>query len=326
MTIHLGFLPDAARARALDRRMHEELAGSLRYVVEQARDALEFDERELLRIAEMIDKGAGMPPVVFSWYYDLVQALMNGDPDQSQLLLDLLAGAKARPKSRSFFRLRNPARCERSAAYLGKFLQDSDDVSAQAAPLDVMPIFKARFERAMLLMQRIAPELAGEVDAIVHEVLPIVSMPGKREQIDGGSHYQLWGALFLNADFHLTDEAMVEVITHESAHSLLFGLCTDEPLVRNEDDELFESPLRTDLRPMDGIYHATFVSARMHWVMSRLLDSDVLEASSRDQVDQARSLDKKNFESGLKVVRTHGRLTRLGDEVMEHAQAYMAEA
>lgn len=326
MSIHLGFEPDAARARALDRRMHEELSGSLRYVVEQARDALDFDERGLLRIAEMIDEGSGVPPVVFARYYDLVQALMNGDPDKSKLLLDQLAGAKARAKSRSFFRLRNPARCERSAAYLEKFLEGDNEVSAQAPSPDTMPVFKARFERAMALMQKIAPELAGEVDAIVHEVVPIVNVPGKASQIDGGSHYQLWGALFLNADFHPTDEAMVEVITHESAHSLLFGLCTDEPLVKNEDDELFESPLRTDLRPMDGIYHATFVSARMHWVMSRLLDSDALDASRRDEVDQARLLDKKNFESGLKVVREHGRLTRLGDEVMEHAQAYMADA
>ena len=144
-------------------------------------------------------------------------------------------------------------------------------------------------------------------------------------QIDGGSHYQLWGALFLNAGFHSTDEAMAEVIAHESAHSLLFGLCTHETLVLNDDDEGYPSPLREDLRPMDGIYHATFVSARMHWAMNRLLEAGLVQPQRRDEIVKARDADRINFESGLSVVRKSGQLTPLGREVMAGAQRYMAQ-
>ena len=44
---------------------------------------------------------------------------------------------------------------------------------------------------------------------------------------------------------------------------------------------MFSSPLRTDPRPMDGVVHATYVVARMHQTISRLLDAGVL--SETDQ-------------------------------------------
>ena len=115
----------------------------------------------------------------------------------------------------------------------------------------------------------------------------------------------------------------VEVIAHESAHSLLFGFCTDEPLVENRGDELYTSPLRPDPRPMDGIYHATFVSARMHLAMSRLAESGMLDQESRDAAIRAAASDAANFEAGYAVVRDHGRLTRTGRALMDSARAYM---
>lgn len=279
MNIDLGFALDAQRALLIDRRMNIELAASLRYLVEQVHNELDFDAPAMLQLASNIESGGRVDAEAFGWYYNLVMALLNSDVDQSLNLLNKLQVARQ---------------------------------------------FVDRFDRGMALLRRAAPELASEVDAIVHEVVPVVGDLSKPMQIDGGSHYQLWGALFLNTQFHPTDEAMVEVIAHESAHSLLFGFCSHEPLTRNDDAARNSSPLRPDPRPMDGIHHATFVSARMYWVTDRMLEAGVIDPERRDAVRAARDLDKHNFAAGLSVVRQHADLTNLGREIMGGAELYMA--
>ena len=56
---------------------------------------------------------------------------------------------------------------------------------------------------------------------------------------------------------------MIDCLTHESAHAHLFSLSLGDSFVTNPDDELHLSPLRRDPRPLDGLFHATYVSARI---------------------------------------------------------------
>ncbi len=84
--------------------------------------------------------------------------------------------------------------------------------------------FDAAMRAGLDLMQRAAPALWGEFRGLVRHVICVRNPPGATMQFDGGSHYQLWGALFLNVNPDVTPDAMVEVLAHESAHSLLFGL------------------------------------------------------------------------------------------------------
>jgi hypothetical protein len=50
----------------------------------------------------------------------------------------------------------------------------------------------------------------------------------------------------LNPSYHHTPLDIAEVLAHEAGHGLLSGLTIDEPLVLNDDDELFVSPLRAN--------------------------------------------------------------------------------
>lgn len=329
MSIHLGFLPDPERAKALDRRMHAELAESLSYVQEQlnvqAPDTPWIHPSHLDPPQALIHQGHRLSPQTFVAYYDLTTFLMAGDEAKARRALAQLAQAQPAPPHRVHRPLRPLESCARSERYVELLIGDgNDDIGLTPLADERASAFENRFERGMLLMGAAFPELAGEVDAIVHEVVAIGKDPGKTMQMDGASHYQLWGALFLNADFHHTDAAMMEVIAHESAHSLLFGLCTKEPLVDNDDEAMFSSPLRSDRRPMDGIFHATFVSARMHLAMTRLLESGLLDADGRAATIAALEADRHNFDAGDSVIREHGVLTELGREVIEGARAYMA--
>ena len=52
-----------------------------------------------------------------------------------------------------------------------------------------------------------------------------------------------------------------------------FGVSADGALTENSGNERYDSPLRKDKRPIDGIVHACFVATRVHLAMSRMLGS-----------------------------------------------------
>ncbi len=327
MDTHPGFdfAPDATRAAALSRRMHAGLAASLRHVCDQARGIVPFDEAALMSLIDSLEGGATFGAPTFAAYYALVPPLIEGNHDAAIAAFAALAAAKPVTPELRIVALTRDELGARFDTYHS--MMNSDP----SMPIGMLPPggeladgFRTRFRRGFNLLEHAVPELAGEVRQIINEVVIVAGDPTLKYQFDGGSHFQLWGALFLNADFHKTDYAMVEVIAHESAHSLLFGFCTEEALVENADEELYASPLRVDPRPMDGIYHATFVSARMHWAMSRLLASGLLDDETSQQVSAALDADVKNFEAGYRVVAAHGRLTPTGRALMDGARRYMA--
>lgn len=305
--------------------MHRELALSLSYLASECRGRLDFDGPAAERLVARLDQGARLPPSAFAHYYAVAFSLLDERrSDAESSWRDLLATAEAAPGLR-VTALEDPARSGLGALY-ARLMQGGGDafgvVIRPPAP-EVARDFERRLGEALDLIGRAFPELLDEVMAIVREVVCVVGDPARDLQFDGGSHFQLWGALFINAESHETPAAMVEGLAHESAHSVLFGFCTHEPLVIGDDDALYPSPLRGDPRPMDGIYHATFVSARMHLAMSRLLASGALDPSGRADVVAALEANERNFHAGDEVVRANAHLTPLGRELIEGARAYM---
>lgn len=319
-----SFPPNGSRALAIDRKARVSLADSLQHIVEQCHGSIPFDSARMASLIEDLRQGRRYPPSLCGAYFELALALMEDRDQDAASLFATLAGETPIDGPFRLVALGGPETAAHTARYAS--LMDSDpntSFAILAPPPEVARDFQARFQRGYRLMSAVIPELAAEFDALVSEVCMVVGDPAAKMQFDGGSSYMLWGGLFLNASSHDTDVAMIEVIAHESAHSLLFGYTLDEALVDNPDEELFSSPLRLDPRPMDGIYHATYVSARMHWAMSRLIEAGVLDAEALAQAETARALDKKHFEAGYQVVQQYGQLSETGRAVMAEARAYM---
>lgn len=326
MTIHHGFAPDSERAAAIDRRMHAELGASLRHVLARIDAAISFERPALQGLIEDLDHGVRYPPIAFGTYYELVLRLLDDDLEGARPLLADLGRVNPSSADQRVVPLEPPADSDRSRLYREKLLPDTDGgVSIQAPDPATVRRFEEEYTAALQLLEAAVPELAGEIRALVHEVIPVVGAPDDTSVFEGASHYQLWGALFLNAAPTDNRVKLAEMIAHESGHGFLFGCCVDEPLVYNDDDELHPSPLRSDPRPMDGIYHATFVSARMHWTLSRLLDSGELTADEVVSARAARDADARNFADGDAVIRAQARLSRVGSELIDGARAWMAE-
>jgi len=319
--VHCGFEPDPARAGALDDRMHRELSMSLLHLAEATQTVLPEASAAMQSAAGRIASGERLPALAFATYFRIARALLQERREDLPPLVETLAEVPSRAPG---LRIHTHA-APRSGPLLDA-LADPDAGVFEMAPVspETAAAFGTLLDEGLALMARAIPELHGEVARIVREVLLAHAPPGRKMEFDGASHYQFWGLLMLNPKHHRTPLAVVEVLAHESAHTLLFGLTVEEPLVFNPDDELYPSPLRRDPRPMDGIYHATFVSARMAWAMERMAEDPALTPEERAAAAEAARTDRMNFASGLGVVDAHGRLSETGRAIMEGARAAMA--
>lgn len=323
MTPAYDFAPDAARAALLDQRMHQCLADSLAHIRAEAAGVAELDLAPLDRLVGAIGTGTRLPPAAFGWYYELAIALFGDRMAKAAEALARLGEIGPRPAEVPVVTLDDPHVTRHGDLYMRRMGQEASDDDIVAPPPEMAAAFRDRLGAGFALLDRALPDLAAEVRALVREVL-LATGGGKGEEFDGASFYQLWGLLMLNPRYHTTPVAVAEVLAHESAHTLLFGFTIDEPLVLNPDEELFPSPLRRDPRPMDGIYHATFVSARMCWAMRRLAADRGLEGEVRAAAEAAAERDVRSFAAGESVVARHGRLSETGAALMEAARGYMS--
>jgi HEXXH motif-containing protein len=306
--------------------MRHRLAESVRYLVSQAAGELDLARDQLESFLARVETGP-VSPHAFGAYYDLVLALDQDDLDEAELHLTAMLGAAPQPELRI------------AALGDGASQPDVDRVrrhvdTDRGLPLEIFSpgpeaaaSCQRRIQEALELIDSANPELRGEIDALVREIVLAVgsSAPGAL-RFDGASCFMLWGAILVNPDSHQTVLEMVQALAHESAHSLLFGLAVDGPLALNDDDPRFVSPLRADPRPIDGILHATYVTARMHQAVARLLEADALAGSPRDEATRALGEHAANFAHGIQILDCHARLTPVGDAALSDARAYMDRA
>lgn len=307
--------------------MHVGLADSLRHICAAAGDKVDFDRSAIERLIGEIEAGRRLSPNAFAIYYELVPVLIEGRLEDARALFAELARQQPIDLAFRMMALGEPAMADKEVRYL-RFMNDDTAYRHEFLPPspEDLAAFKRQFASVMELLQQAVPELLAELKALISELILVVGPKEAKLHFDGGSSYQLWGALFLNAVRHKTRIDVIDSLAHESAHSRLFGLCTEEAPVANPDDELHPSPLRAEERPMDGVYHATFVSARMHWAMSRLIASGLLTEEERALAAKARDDDKRNFEKGYDTVAAHARLTNTGRVALDAALGYMRSA
>ncbi|MBY6046190.1 aKG-HExxH-type peptide beta-hydroxylase [Vannielia litorea] len=316
----LAFPPESARAGYVDERMHRELAASLAHIAQACDDAGHNASAPLFEASRRLENRR-VGPEAFARYYLIASALLSGDEagleaEADALLADVTAGRAPFTVS------------PRGGAGALDGLMDAlmGEEATNFAPVQpaTAEAFAARLAEGLELLKEGLPALHAEITTITHHVICATAPPGAQMQFDGASHYQFWGLLLLNPSFHTNRLAMAEVLAHECAHSLLFGLTIDEPLTLNPGDARFTSPLRPDPRPMDGIYHATFVSARMAWAMEGLVASGLLSPEETEAAREAAASDRANFASGLSTVDAHGDLSPTGAAVLARARDWIA--
>lgn len=299
----------------------------MRYIFAQGDGQLDVPkaraEEFLLRLEQQ-----PISPLAFSFYGDSVLAIEDDDIEGASRLLNELIALPSQTGETQVIPLGDPKRDPVAERY-ARVLNEDPSVPFEIFPpsADTVSSCRAQIRDALALLDAGDPTLAGEIRALLRQIiLGAGSKDPKAMTFDGASSFMLWGAIIINAERRDGAIGMTQMLAHESAHNLLFGFSADESLVENTPDELFSSPLRKDPRPMDGIYHATFVTARMYRVVRQLLESGVLDAAAKEKAEKDLVENARLFKQGIETVWKHAKLTPLGESVMRGASDYMVAA
>ncbi len=323
-----SFEPSAERVRFLDQRMRSRLADSLRHIWEQGNRLLQVPSEQFQKFLNELESRP-VSPLAFSFYSDAVLAIEEDEIEEASRLLREMISLPAHPGGVLVNELGDPQQDPTAQRYARLLLDPEDSIKFEIFPPSREAADNCRqlIKGAFDLMDAGDPELVAEIRALLREVvLAAGTLEAKAMTFDGASAFMLWGAIIINVNQPKGELTMVQMLAHESSHNLLFGFSADESLVGNSPEELFPSPLRMDPRPMDGIYHATFVTARMHRAIKGLLDSGTLSAAQKEIAEKELADNARLFANGIETVDRFGKLTPLGKIVMEGAKAYMASA
>jgi hypothetical protein len=313
-----AFRPDANRARVVDAGVRASLADSISTVLKALASEGGPPGDDLVKRV----RAGPIAPVVFGVYTELVEAIFADNIDTAlELARELCAPDFASVDELRIVTLSDRDLGASQAARYRRFLDDDPEVGRKVRALAPADLTRASEQvgRALALLDAAAPELANEIRTLVHEIVLVDT----DDDEFGASTFQLWGALFLKVNVQASRVEIAEALAHESAHALLFGFGMGKPLVLNQAQARYASPLRKDPRPMDGVVHATYVIARMHYTVTRLLESELLTAEEQQVAFEAQKRNARHYADGWAVIDTHARWTLAGEAALAAARAYM---
>ena len=136
--------------------------------------------------------------------------------------------------------------------------------------------------------------------------------------IRGFSYQAAYGNIYIRIPQNNIDNTLyyLEHIVHECAHQYLFALQIFDPVVLNDVSELYDAPIRIQKRPMNGIFHACFVLARMVRCFRKA--EHMLENSTYSEF--INRIDNW-FNSSYRTVNEYAKLTENGQRVFSSLKA-----
>ena len=212
---------------------------------------------------------------------------------------------------------------------------DTEPVNALCLePINANALAQAQSQvhQALAQLALCAPEMHAEVCTIVTDIVLAQSGAARRMVFGGISSFAAWGAICLNQPVHRHWTEYFKQLVHETAHLLLFAIAREQALVLNAANERQPSALRDDNRPIDGIFHAAFVSAREAYAFDAWLNWQATqppEAVSSDdmaRVEQALECSVLAFWDCCEQLDAHAKLSELGHQVLSQTRAYVQDA
>ncbi|WP_127715631.1 HEXXH motif-containing putative peptide modification protein [Halobacteriovorax sp. HLS] len=117
---------------------------------------------------------------------------------------------------------------------------------------------KANINLALDVINDVAPNLYNTFANFTHTIIPI-DEPGivsySQQQLPGYSCINIFERDFID---------LLDDLLHENGHHYLNTFLNFEEVINEDDDKIYYSPWRKALRPIRGIYHATFT---FYWAL-----------------------------------------------------------
>lgn len=329
------FFPDKSAGLRARMQMQARLTESVGHVLDRCRGVVAFNEAAAKELLAALTSSGKLKPTVYGRYFRAVRAILAlGDaPDELALgavadRLDQLLSSPFEAQQGIDIRPLSPARftaveeIEFREDFISESLDDAQILTVEATDAGSLALV-ARSALAMIAEH--APKTFSEFEQVIAEIVPAEG--GESEQglsFGGCSSLERWGSILINTSATSSVILLCEALIHEGAHNVLFGTSPVEFHTRNAPDELYKSPLRLDPRPIDGIYHATFVLARMCYGMREFATSPTLDPALRAEAQMQADEALCSFWDGYAVLEEHADYTDDGRAIMAAAHDYMA--
>ena len=320
-----SFLPCTDTARRNDRGMHEKLLASLSYLADTMAVIDPTLPGRFEAWSKQLSSNAHLTPDVFGGYYDIVSALEFDHRRRARRAFERILLTQPVETGVHIRQLqRDHARTD--ARRIRRFMGSPETgASGVRKPRKTQAnAFATQLDEAFNWIEENVPDMYGEVRALIREVTLVGPEGRNHTAFEGGTCFRLWGALVLNAERDVSVPDLITTLAHESGHAALFGFCQDEMLVENPDSELHWSPIRQEKRPLEGIFHAAFVSARMVWVIQRMLESEDFDIEARLAVASDLEQATNVYQESAEIIRSVGKLTQTGSAILASTEAFMS--
>lgn len=165
-------------------------------------------------------------------------------------------------------------------------------------------------KQALAWIQEVDPDIYEEMQTYVAHIKLYCG-----KILESSTSARFFGALFLRTPYPNENAPLFYFrnLVHELSHLHLYALSNEDPLVLNEEHDLFSSPLRADKRPMIGVFHAVFVLSRMVRVFRKYLE----HFSGDNQLAEGMlKINRESFFRGLETIQRHARLTNKGNAIV----------
>jgi len=320
------FIPSVENGFRARNAICARLKESLEHIFEQCSGHIDFDPSRANELLSRLNDGTQLPPSLYGYYFALVRAIQNEDLQQAGNLLDSVLGYADSPTVS--FRIRpfnrNGFCAEEEAQVRSQFVSESlldEQIThlGEAVEDSVLD----QLQRAIDLLRQYAPRTFSEIDTYLAELIAAKGNPVDGIIFDGCSSLERWGSILVNATLPRTDLELAEAIVHECSHNILFAMAPVDFHVLNDPQERYKSPLRIDPRPMNGIYHATFVLSRMYFAMHEVANSPTVEAALGDEARKLENTSRELFHDGYRILEEHAAYTEEGEKIMLAAARYM---
>jgi HEXXH motif-containing protein len=310
--------PSRKQAASLTAEINRRLAGSLRYVFSEAGSSIGLEPARVESWIAGIEAASRPDPLVHVLFHTLVAELQIGNYEGSRAVAERLLKLGAAGSGLRVVRADPGSDGPRAIELFARFadLEEANRLDLVAPDNEEIERATPLIEQGLALLARNDPEQDGELRAFLSDILLVGQKPGHLFTAAAASCFQNWGALLLVPATQRDALDIVELLAHEATHLLLFALALDEPLLTNPPDQLHFSPLREAPRSMDGVYHATMVSARIVRALVRQANAPEASGGLREIALERAARAARTYDDGVEVIEKAAELTGLGGDIL----------
>jgi hypothetical protein len=291
---------------------------SINYLIQECINKLKLSDIAAASPLSSLEKIDKLSPEIHYLHHMLQSAMRKQDPLAAKLeLYKLINEIINCPTQESWIKVSSITNSAWETFISNEAIRLTKEDCGEIAviePISESELIEAKdlLNAAINLIARHDPLMFDEI----HEQVSIIKLFNGKVTM-GLTDVRMLGAMFIRLPRMQVNSVLYffEHIIHEASHIHLNCLMAIDPLILNLPDEKFISPLRHDLRPMIGVFHATFVSTRIVRSLVNLYKStnniDLLHplAESMDEVIR-----------GIAEIKQNAKLTENGEKIVNDMQ------